>query len=202
MSSTAPPTKPSFNAVAEMISSIQHQTEALNPARLQSGEGVQLDYAEAVEEDPFGLGPPDPLRGLGLGVATLTAEKDVGTSGLLGGGAKTNLSVSLVLLSPQNERDYCCDLIGRDIICLNKSHLCDVTKHEQEKFPVNEEVLHIMAPSTKATKFAAYRDPSLPIAKLNTTQFESLMQERHEVVEWSRILNLKKLRLDRPRSRI
>jgi hypothetical protein len=30
-------------------------------------------------------------------------------------------------------------------------------------------VLHIMAPATKATKFAAYRDPSLPIAKLNTS---------------------------------
>jgi hypothetical protein len=80
-----------------------------------------------VEEDTFGLGPPDPLWGLGLGVATATTEKDVGTSGLTGGGApKTNLSVSFVLLSPQNERYYCCSLICRDRICLNKSHLCDV----------------------------------------------------------------------------
>jgi hypothetical protein len=53
MSSTPPPTKPSFDAVPEMISSIQQQMEALNPARLQSGEDVQLDFAEAVEEDPF-----------------------------------------------------------------------------------------------------------------------------------------------------
>jgi hypothetical protein len=53
MSYTPPPTKPSFDAAAEMISSIQQQMEELNPARLQSGEGVQLDFAEAVEEDPF-----------------------------------------------------------------------------------------------------------------------------------------------------
>jgi hypothetical protein len=62
--------------------------EALNPYRLQSGEGVHLDFAEAAEEDPFGLAPPDPLRGLGLGVATATAEKDVGTSGFPGGGCQ------------------------------------------------------------------------------------------------------------------
>jgi hypothetical protein len=85
MPSTHPPTKPSFDAVAEMISSIQKQMESLNPARLQGGEGVQLDFAAAVEEDPFGLGPPDPLRGLGLGVATATAEKDIGAFVLPGG---------------------------------------------------------------------------------------------------------------------
>jgi hypothetical protein len=78
--------------------------------------------------------------------------------------------VSFVFLSPQNERDYCCGLIGRDMICLNKSHLCDVAKHERENFPVNEAVLQIMAPSTKATKCVAYRDPSLPITKLKTSQ--------------------------------
>jgi hypothetical protein len=188
----SPPTKPSFDTVAEMISSIQKLMKALNPAWLQSDEGVQLDFAEAVAEDPFGPGPPDPLRGLGLGMATATAEKDVGTSGLPGGG-KMNLSVSLVLLSLQNERDYCCGLIGRDRICLNNSHLCDVAKHEREKFTVNEEVLQIMAPATKATKFAAYRDPSLPISKLNTSQYESLMQERHDVAEWNRILTAVKV---------
>jgi hypothetical protein len=51
MPSTPPPTKPSFDAVAEMISSIQQQMESLNPARLQGGDGVQLDFDEAVEED-------------------------------------------------------------------------------------------------------------------------------------------------------
>jgi hypothetical protein len=71
-------------------------------------------------------------------VATATAEKDVGKSGLPGGGANTNLSVSLVLLSLQNERDCCCGLIGSGRIFLNMSHLCDVVKHEAEKFPVNE----------------------------------------------------------------
>jgi hypothetical protein len=98
------------------------------------------------------------------------------------------LLVSLVLLSPQNERYYCCGLIGRDRICLNKSHLCDVANHEREKFPVNEAVLQIMAPATKATNFTAYREPSLPITKLNTSQYESLMQENHEVADLNRIL--------------
>jgi hypothetical protein len=60
MSFTPPPTKPIFDAVAEMISSIQQQMEALHPARIQSGEGVHLDFAEAVEENPFGIAPPDP----------------------------------------------------------------------------------------------------------------------------------------------
>jgi hypothetical protein len=50
-----------------------------------------------------------------------------------------------------------------------------------------------MAPSTKATKFSDYRDPSLPIAKLNTSQYESLMQERHEVAEWNLILTAVKV---------
>jgi hypothetical protein len=71
--------------------------------------------------------------------------------------------------------------------------LCDVAKHDREKFPVNQAVLQIMAPATKATKFAAYRDPSLPITKLNSSQYESLMQERHEVVDWNRILTAIKM---------
>jgi hypothetical protein len=50
-----------------------------------------------------------------------------------------------------------------------------------------------MAPATKATTFATYCDPSLPIAKLNTPQYESLMQERHEAVEWNRILTAVKV---------
>jgi hypothetical protein len=93
-----------------------------------------------------------------------------------GGGDKTTLCVSLGLLYPQNERDYCCGLIGHDMISLNKNHLCDVAKHEREKFPVNEAVIQTMAPATNSTEFAAYRDPSLPITKLNTSQYESLMQ--------------------------
>jgi hypothetical protein len=50
-----------------------------------------------------------------------------------------------------------------------------------------------MAPSTKATKFSAYRDPSLPISKLNTSQYESIMQERHGVAEWNLILTAVKV---------
>jgi hypothetical protein len=59
--------------------------------------------------------------------------------------------VSLVLLSPQNERDYCCGFIGRDWVCLMKSHLCDVAKHEKEKLSFVEPVLIILATASKAT---------------------------------------------------
>jgi hypothetical protein len=75
--------------------------EALNPSRLQSGEGVQLDFAEAVEEDPFGLGPTDPLQGLGLVVATSTAEKDVGMSGFRGGGLPRRIYMCLWYYFPR-----------------------------------------------------------------------------------------------------
>jgi hypothetical protein len=62
---------------------------------------VQLDFAVAVEEDPFGLGPPDPLRGLGLGVATATTEKDVGGSAGFRGGVPRRLYLCLSCFFPR-----------------------------------------------------------------------------------------------------
>jgi hypothetical protein len=96
--------------------------------------------------------------------------------------------VSLVLLSPQNERDYCCGFFGRDRVCLMKIHLCDVAKHEREKISVVEPVLLILAPASKATKFAAYREPSLPTSKLNQVQYKTLLQKRNDVADWNRTL--------------
>jgi hypothetical protein len=101
--------------------------------------------------------------------------------------------VSLVLLSLQNECYYCCGFIGRDRVCLMKSHLCDVAKHEREKLSVVEPALLILAPASKATKFAAYREPSLPTSKLNQVQYETLLQERHDVADWNRILTAVKV---------
>jgi hypothetical protein len=98
------------------------------------------------------------------------------------------ICVFLVLLSPQNERYYCCDFIGRDRVCLMKSHLCDVAKHERDKLTVTESVLLIMATATKTIKFAAYGDPSLPISNFNQAQYEVLVQEKREVADWNRIL--------------
>jgi hypothetical protein len=101
--------------------------------------------------------------------------------------------VLLVLLSPQNERDYCCGFIGRDRLCLMKIHLCDVAKHEREKLSVVEPVLLILAPARKGTKFAAYRDPSLPTSKLNQVQYETLLKERRDVADLNRILTAVKV---------
>jgi hypothetical protein len=69
-----------------------------------------------------------------------------------------------------------------------KIHLCDVAKHEREKLSVIDPVLLILAPTSKATKFVPYREPSLPTSKLNQVQYETLLQERHDVADWNRIL--------------
>jgi hypothetical protein len=51
-----------------------------------------------------------------------------------------------------------------------------------------------MAPATKATKFAIYRDPSLPNSKPNQAQeYEVLVQEKHEIADWSMILTAAKV---------
>jgi hypothetical protein len=188
MSSTPPPSKPTTDKVAEMLSSIQQQMQLLNPPK-EAGEGLQLDFTAAAEEEPFVLGNPSPSLGFGMGMAAATTEKEVGAPGLPGGGgADMSAVVSLVFLSPQNERYYCCGFIGRDPVCLMKRHLCDVAKHEKEKLSVVEPVLLLLAPASKATKFAAYREPSLPTSKLNQVQYENLLQERHDVADWNRIL--------------
>jgi hypothetical protein len=74
-----------------------------------------------------------------------------------------------------------------------KSHLCGVAKHEREKLSVVEPVLLILAPASKATKFAACREPSLPTSKLNQVQYETLLQERHDVADWNRFFTAVKV---------
>jgi hypothetical protein len=82
VSTTPPPSKPSLTSVAELISSIHQQFESLNPTGPLAGEGLQLDFAAAAEEDHFPLGTLTPLLGLGLGMATAATEKEVCASGL------------------------------------------------------------------------------------------------------------------------
>jgi hypothetical protein len=196
MSSTPPTSKPSMDKVAEMLSSIQQQMQLINPPKT-AGEGLQLDFAAAAEEDPFSLGNTSPSLGFGTGMAAAAMDKQVGAYGLLGGGTKMSDVVSLVLLSPQNERDYLCGFIVRDRVCLMKSHLCDVAKHETEKLSIVEPVLFILAPASKAAKFEVYREPSLPTSKLNQVQYDTLLQERHDVADWNRILTaIKVVRFD------
>jgi hypothetical protein len=73
-----------MDKVAEMLSSIQQQMQLLNPPKM-AGEGLQLDFAAAAEEDPFSLGYPSPSLGSGMGMAAEATEKKVGESGLPGG---------------------------------------------------------------------------------------------------------------------
>jgi hypothetical protein len=78
-------------------------------------------------------------------------------------------------------------------VCLMKSHLCDVDKHEREKLSIVEPVLLILAPVSKAMKFAAYLEPLFPTSKLNQVQYDTLLQERHDVVDWNRIITAVKV---------
>jgi hypothetical protein len=41
--------------------------------------------------------------------------------------------------------------------------MCDVVKHDKNKLVVPEAMVHIMVPSTKQTKFAAYEAHALAI---------------------------------------
>jgi hypothetical protein len=102
-----------------------------------------------------------------------------------GGGTK---GVSLVLLSPDNVRGYCLGQIGRDRVCLLQAGLCDVAKHEKQKLEIRESMVHIMAPTTKQSKFAAYEALALAVANLSEKHYAELTQEQHPVNDWNRII--------------
>jgi hypothetical protein len=42
-------------------------------------------------------------------------------------------------------------------------------------------------------KCGAYREPSFPTSKLNQVQYDTLLQERHDVADWNRILTAVKV---------
>jgi hypothetical protein len=93
-----------------------------------------------------------------------------------------------VLLSPENVRGYCLGQIRRDRVCLLQAGLCDVAKHEKQKLEIREAMVHIMAPTTKQTKFAAYEAPALAVANLSEKQHAELTQEQHPVNDWNIII--------------
>jgi hypothetical protein len=105
--------------------------------------------------------------------------------------------VPLVLLSPGNGQGFCVGRIGLDRLCLMQAGKCDVAKHDKHKLVVPEAMVHIMAPATKQTKFAAYEAPDLSVASLTSAQYEDLTQEQHPVIDWNRIiLAIKAARFD------
>jgi hypothetical protein len=135
-------------------------------------QGKQLMYYEA--QIP-GLSP----------AVKVEREGGLGTFGFPGGGIN---GVPLVLLSPGNGQGFCLGRIRRDRLCLLQAGMCDVVKHDKNKLVVLEAMVHIMAPSTKQTKFAAYEAPALAVASLTMAQYEDLTQEQHPVTDWNRII--------------
>jgi hypothetical protein len=96
--------------------------------------------------------------------------------------------VPFVLLSPGNGQGFCLGRIGRDRLSLLQAGMCDVAKHDKNKLVVLKAMVHIMAPATKQTKFAAYEAPALAVASLTPAQYEDLTQEQHPVTDWNRIM--------------
>jgi hypothetical protein len=66
--------------------------------------------------------------------------------------------------------------------------MCDVAKHEKHKLEIEEAMVHIMAPTTKQTKFDAYEHPALAVATLTDKQFRELTQGQHPMNNWNRII--------------
>jgi hypothetical protein len=74
-------------------------------------------------------------------------------------------------------------------LCLLQAGMCEVAKHDKNKLVVPEAMVHIMAPATKKTKFAAYEAPALAVASLTVAQYKDLTQgQQHPVTDWNRII--------------
>jgi hypothetical protein len=174
MYATTPLGTPGIISVAGLLASIESNMGGVpTPATAAAAglQGKQLLYDENLIQ---GSTPMKTER-----------EGGLGTLGLPGGDTK---GVSLVLLSTDNVRGYCLGQIGRDRVCLLQARLCDVVKHEKQKLEIREAMVHIMAPATKQTKFAAYEAPALAVANLSEKQYAELTQEKHPVNDWNIII--------------
>jgi hypothetical protein len=175
MSATPPVGTPGTMSVTNIIVSMkQDMTNAPPPAVAATDlQGTQLTY---YEEQISGPSP----------AVKVEREGGLGTFGFRGG---INVNgVPLVLLSPVNGQGFCLGRIGRDKLCLLQAGMWDVVKYDKNKLVVPEAMVHIMAPSTKQNKFAAYEAPSLAVASLTLAQYEDLTQEQHPVTDWNRII--------------
>jgi hypothetical protein len=143
MSATSPVGTPSILSFAGLLAWVENTMGSVpSPATAAAAaaglQGTQLLY----DEDLFS------------GPTPMNAEREggLGTLGFPRGGHQG----SWVLLSPDNVRNYCLEQIGHDRVCLLQAGMYDVVKHEEHKLDIKESMMHIMAPATKQTKFAAY----------------------------------------------
>jgi hypothetical protein len=177
MSDSSPVGTPGIMPVAGLLASMENTMGGLPSSAAAAGlQGTQLLY----DEDLF------------LGPTPINSEREGGLStlGLMG----DTKGVYLVLLSPENVRNYCLGRIGRGRVCLLKTGMCDVAKYEKHKLEIEEAMAHIMAPTTKQTKLAAYEAPALVVTTLTDKQFGELTQEQHPVNDWNRIILAMKAR--------
>jgi hypothetical protein len=96
-------------------------------------------------------------------------EREGGLGTLPGGGI-----VPLVLLSPRNAEHYCLGRIGWDMVCVLRTGMFYVVKHERQKSEVHEATMHMMASATKQTKMTTYQSPYFLVGTLNEQQYDGL----------------------------
>jgi hypothetical protein len=53
-----------------------------------------------------------------------------------------------------------------------------VAKHEKQKTNITEASVHLMAHTTKQTKFAAYQGPFVKVSQLSQSQYGKLIKAR------------------------
>jgi hypothetical protein len=142
MASTPPTWLPDLAVLVEQLNTMQRQLQT-KMAQVTAPAGTQLRFEE---EADFGQPP----------------EVAAGTSGLrFSGGGGTDL----IVLSPDD--DFFLGLMARDQVCLQRSDLCDISKHGREKLRVTTEAFHILAPAKGQRKASAFKEPSIQVQGLS-----------------------------------
>jgi hypothetical protein len=149
MSVTPPVGTPGTVSVPGLLASIESNVGGVPTPAAAGLQGTQLLYYDDLLTGPT--------------LVNNEREGGLGSLGLPGGVTK---GVSLVLLSPENVRNYWLGQIGREGVCLLQTGMFDVAKHEKQKLEIQEAMVHIMTHATKQTKFAAYEYPALAVVNL------------------------------------
>jgi hypothetical protein len=145
--------------VSALITSIQQNITGLHAPPPLEDTGTQLNFEE--EEIGFEQGTSE----LTL-LFKLEQECGLCMYGLMGGGK----AVPLILLTPENNYEFCLGCIGWDIACLMKRDSCDMAEHDKQKLNATDPSVHIMAHTTKQMKFAEYQGLFVKVSQLSQYQ--------------------------------
>jgi hypothetical protein len=174
MSATPPVGTPGTMSVTHLIASMQRDmTKAPPPATVAAADlqGTQLMY---YEEQILGSSP----------AVKVEREGALGKFGLPGG---VSMACHWCFSLREMDKDSVWVELGvKGCACCRREYAA--WRSMIKKLVAQEAMVHIMAPATKQTKFAAYEAPALAAASLTSAQYEDLTQEQHPVADWNRII--------------